>query len=279
VKDRVRFARATDLDNLEFIHATYITHAFPRHTHETYAIGVIEGGVQATLYRGTTHIATAGDICLINPGEVHTGFSPHESGWTYRVFYPDVPVLQQAAEAVSWKRRRAPRFPSPVIRDQALSRRLLRFLKTLERPALSLERESLLLTALSQMVARHAAVADNTARYSPREDQAVGAARDYLEACFTENVTLSTLARIAGISEFHLLRLFRDRMGLPPHAYLIQRRIDHARRLLARRVPIVQVALDTGFSDQSHFTRHFKRILGVTPGEFCRKSNIIQEMA
>lgn len=279
MKDHVRFARAPDLDNLEFIHATYITHAFPRHTHETYAIGVIEGGVQATLYRGTTHIATAGDICLINPGEVHTGFSPHESGWTYRVFYPDVAVLQQAAEAVSLKRGRAPRFPSPVIRDHTLSRRLLRFLKTLERPALSLERESLLLTALSQMVASHAAVADNTARYSPREEQAVGAARDYLEACFTENVTLSTLARIAGISEFHLLRLFRDRMGLPPHAYLIQRRIDHARKLLARRVPIVQVALDTGFSDQSHFTRHFKRILGVTPGEFCRKSNIVQEKA
>jgi AraC-like DNA-binding protein len=150
-------------------------------------------------------------------------------------------------------------------------------LKVLEGPSLSLEKESLLLSSLSQMVVRHARVSDNTARYSRGEEQAVATARDYLEASFTKNVTLSTLARVAGISEFHLLRLFRDSMGLPPHAYLIQRRIDHARKLLARQVPIVEVALETGFSDQSHFTRHFKRILGITPGEYRRKSKNIQE--
>ena len=277
VKDHVRFDRAGDLDDLEFIHATFVNHAFPRHTHETYAIGVIEGGVQATDYRGSTHIATAGDICLVNPGEVHTGYSPHESGWTYRVFYPEVSVLQRAAEAVSLKRGKTPRFSSPVIRDNALSHKLLRFMKVLEVPSLSLEKESLLLSSLSQMVVRHARVSDNTSRYSRGEEQAVATARDYLEAFFTENVTLSTLARVAGISEFHLLRLFRDSMGLPPHAYLIQRRIDHARKLLARQVPIVEVALETGFSDQSHFTRHFKRILGITPGEYRRKSKNVQE--
>jgi AraC-like DNA-binding protein len=277
VKESVRFARVADLDDLEFIRATFVTHAFPRHTHETFAIGVIEGGVQATDYRGATHIATAGDICLINPGEVHTGFSPHETGWTYRVFYPGVPLLEKAAEAVSLKQGRAPHFPSPVIRDKTLFRNLLQFLKSLESSDLSMEKESLLLSALAQMVARHADITDNTGRYSQREERAVRAAREYMEAYFTENVPLSTLARIAGVSEFHLLRLFRAKTGLPPHAYLIQKRIDHARKLLSRQVPIVQVALETGFSDQSHFTRHFKRILGVTPGDYCRKSNRLQE--
>jgi len=277
VKDSVRFARATDLDNLEFIHATFITHSFPRHTHETFAIGVIEGGVQATDYKGTTHIAIAGDICLINPGEVHTGFSPHKWGWTYRVFYPGVSVLKKAAEAVSLKWGRMPYFPSPVIKDEALSRKLLQVLKSLEHSGLSIEKESLLLSALAHMVARHAEVTDNTARYSRKEERAVRVAREYLEAHFTENVALFALARIVGVSEFHLLRLFRDKLGLPPHAYLIQKRIDFAKKLLSRQVPIVQVALETGFSDQSHFTRHFKRILGITPGEYCRKSNFFQE--
>lgn len=86
--DMVRFLRAPDLDDLEFFHATFIRHSFSRHTHETFDIGVIEKGVQATDYKGSTHIAVSDDICLINPGEVHTGFPPHASGWTYRVCYP-----------------------------------------------------------------------------------------------------------------------------------------------------------------------------------------------
>jgi transcriptional regulator GlxA family with amidase domain len=195
----------------------------------------------------------------------------------YRVFYPGVPLLEKAAEAVSLKQGRAPHFPSPVIRDKTLSCNLLQFLKSLESSELSMEKESLLLSALAQMVARHADMTDNTGRYSQREERAVRAAREYMEAYFTENVALSTLARIAGVSEFHLLRLFRAKTGLPPMPTSSRKRIDHARKLLARQVPIVRVALETGFSDQSHFTRHFKRILGVTPGEYCWKSNTLQE--
>ncbi|MEW6665176.1 MAG: helix-turn-helix domain-containing protein [Thermodesulfobacteriota bacterium] len=82
---------------------------------------------------------------------------------------------------------------------------------------------------------------------------------------------------MANLSEFHLLRSFRAVVGLPPHAYLIQRRIDYARSHLSRRLPIVQVGLETGFTDQSHFTRWFKKIVGITPGQYRRHSNSVQE--
>jgi AraC-like DNA-binding protein len=101
---------------------------------------------------------------------------------------------------------------------------------------------------------------------------------EYLDAHFLENVTLSELSDIAGLSVFHFLRLFRATAGLPPHAYLIQRRIDYARGLLSQGFPIVHVGLEAGFADQSHFTRWFMKIVGVTPGHYRRASNSVQEI-
>jgi AraC-like DNA-binding protein len=276
--DFVRFQRAADLDNLEFLHATFVTHSFPRHTHDTFAIGVIEKGVQATYYKGSTHIATCRDICLVNPGEVHTGFSPAAMGWTYRVFYPDPGLLRRVAVQILPHAGELPHFSSPVIKDAPLALDILSFLRTLEYSDLSLERQSRLLSVLAQMISRHA---DRKAP-TPAAQAAHGAVKtslEYLDSRFTENVTLSELSRAAGLSEFHLLRLFRAAVGLPPHAYLIQKRIDHARQLLSEGLPIAQVSLDAGFADQSHFTRAFTRIVGVTPGRYRRNSNCVQDTA
>lgn len=276
--DFVRFQRAADLDNLEFLHATFVKHSFPRHTHDTFAIGVIEKGVQATYYKGSTHIATCRDICLVNPGEVHTGFSPAATGWTYRVFYPNTGLLGTIAAHILPRARELPHFSSPVIRDPALALDILFLLRTLEYSDLSLERHSRLLSVLTHMISRHA---DRKAGAPARQGThgAVKTSLEYLDSRFTENVTLPELSRAAGLSEFHLLRLFRAEVGLPPHAYLIQKRIDHARQLLSEGLPIIQVSLDTGFADQSHFTRTFTRIVGVTPGRYRLNSNSVQDKA
>ncbi len=274
--DIVRFRRAPDLNDLEFLHATFVRHSFPRHTHDTFAIGVIESGVQATHYKGSTHIATASDICLINPGEVHTGYGPHESGWTYRVFYPDAPLLTRVAGELSSRPPELPHFPHPVIRDRRLAVQIHAFLRALEDSNVSLERESLLFSVLAQMIGRHGESAAGGRAVSREGGKAVRTVIEYLDARFADNVTLSRLADMAGMSEFHLLRLFRATVGLPPHAYLIQKRVDYARSLLSRGLPIVSAGLESGFADQSHFTRWFKKIVGITPGQYRRKSNSVQ---
>ena len=79
------------------------------------------------------------------------------------------------------------------------------------------------------------------------------------------------------ISPYHLARLFNSQMGIPPHAYLDSVRIRQARRLLTLGRPILEVALATGFADQSHFTRRFKRTVGVPPGDFVKHRKIVQD--
>ena len=133
-----------------------------------------------------------------------------------------------------------------------------------------LERESRLLEALASLVTRH--VVDKLpARRMGLEHQAVKRTREYLEALPSDNVSLEKLAREAGLSSFHLCRVFREETGLAPHAYQTLMRVRLAKTLLAKRLPISQVAVEVGFYDQAHLTRHFKRIFGVTPGRYLSK--------
>jgi AraC-like DNA-binding protein len=262
-----KFWHAQDIGNVELLRATYITHAFSRHVHEGFAIGVIERGAETFYYRGGTHIAPAGTIVVINPGEVHTGEALDETGWTYRMLYPEAALLRQAASEASGRPRGIPFFPNPVIRDDYLAGLIRKLHFTLEKSDSALERQSHFLETFIQLVLRHA---DNRPVLPPMSGAhpGISQARAFLEAHYSQNVSLEQLSGIAGVSSFHLTRLFRESVGLPPHAYLNQVRIFHAKKLLTLGQPIAEVAFETGFADQSHLTRHFKRIVGVTPGQY-----------
>jgi len=96
--------------------------------------------------------------------------------------------------------------------------------------------------------------------------------RDYLDAQCPRIVTLTEMSRVAALSPFHLVRSFRERIGVPPCRYLLRRRVQRAQVLLARGMPISKAAQEAGFSDQSHLARHFKRIVGMTPGQYAKRA-------
>ncbi len=148
----------------------------------------------------------------------------------------------------------------------------LRLEGTLEASPSMLERESCLLKTLGDLIVRHA---DDhpVASVISRSHRAVKCVRDYLHGCYGNHVTLDQLAQVAQMSPFHLVRLFSKEMGLPPHAYLMQVRIERAKVLLSQGAPIVHVACETGFADQSHFTKRFKRIVGVPPSQYMHESS------
>ena len=139
--------------------------------------------------------------------------------------------------------------------------------RALEAQASVLERESRLLWTLSRLILRYA---DDHPRPHPfaKEHMGIQRVRSYLEENYAQNIALAQLTSIAGLSPFHLLRSFRDQVGLPPHAYQIQTRIIRAKQLLAMGLSCVDTAMAVGFADQSHFTKHFKRIVGVPPGQY-----------
>lgn len=269
LEEKATFWRDPAFNDLELLQATYVTHRFAPHTHEGYAIGVIESGAERFKYRGSSHLAPQGSVVAVNPGEVHTGAAAIERGWSYRMFYPDVSLVQRAASPDETRTLDVPFFPSPVIHDPLLAGMLSQLHLALATSPSTLERESRLTWTFAHLVMRHA---DTHLIERPTRGgrSIVQHVRTYLEDHATENVSLDQLADLVRLSPFHLLRVFRETVGLPPHSYLTQLRVTRAKRLIASSMPLAEVAGAVGFSDQSHLTRHFKALVGVTPGQYAR---------
>ena len=93
--------------------------------------------------------------------------------------------------------------------------------------------------------------------------------REYVDVHLSENINLTMLAAVAGLSMHHFAREFKQSFGVTPHFYLTQKRVERAQEMLAQTdLSLSEIAYATGFSDQSHLARHFRHILGTTPREF-----------
>jgi AraC-like DNA-binding protein len=205
---------------------------------------------------------------VINPGQVHWGGPAEARGCTYRIFYPDCAVVQAVLDSVDEAWPGVPYFGLSRICDRTLAQRLHHLFNTLETGASSpLESDSYLTTTLTHLITHYANPSPQLPRIGP-EKQAIQQVRDYLETHYSQNIALQELADLVQFKPLRLLRTFRKELGLPPHAYLVQVRVTQAKVMLAQGYPIIEVALHTGFADQSHLTRHFKRFVGVTPGQY-----------
>ena len=177
-------------------------------------------------------------------------------------------MMQQVAAEVT-VRNALPFFACAVIRDESLRERLLRFHRAVAEGASRLSVESTLIDALVHLIQRYAD--DRRSRSCGlHERTAVRRAREYIEGHFDADVSLRELAKLVHLSPFYFARAFQKEVGLPPHAYLENVRVKYARELLLRGVPITDVSAAVGYSDQSHLTNRFKRLLGMTPGQVAR---------
>jgi len=258
----------TVMPGLSLLKATFTTQRFPRHSHEHFVVCVNLAGAHSSWYRGATVTIPEGGIGVVNAGEVHTGERRSSTPWCYRAFYPSPQVLQDIASEWTGRPAPVPAFPGVVIQDPDLTARLCRTHRVCEQAVDPLEVDVEVMAAFGLLVAAHAE--GGLPCPSPRRERdAVRRAREFLHANLAGGPQLADLASLTGLSRFHLLRVFRAETGLPPHEYLTQLRIERAKQLLSAGVPISNVAVAVGFSDQSHLTRRFKRLMGVTPGQYA----------
>lgn len=235
-----------------------------RHAHAEYQLGVGFDMRGEYAYRGARWAVPVGRLVVLHPGEPHGVRDPEARPGTvrYRMMYLDEALVAEAARALHGPRASAPFFADPVLPDPAL---VSAFLAATAGGGDALARES----ALAAFLGRLAAAASPSAPPSgPPPGAGLLRARDYLLDHLSGPVTLGELSEVAGLSPFHLVRAFRRRFGMPPHAFQVQARVERAKRLLAEGVPPSTAALEAGFYDQSHFGRHFHRLAGVTPGRY-----------
>jgi AraC-like DNA-binding protein len=268
-----RYYRLPDASDLEVLHARFVEHRFARHSHEYFVVSYIEEGVQAYHYRQARHVTPAGQMFLVNAGEPHTGEPASEQGYVYRTMYPRASLLQQVAAEVTGSHT-LHLFDEAVIDDPVLVQLLRQFHSALIDSAPCLCSESLLRSALEHLIVRYGSPRP-LVRSVGRERPGVRRAREYLHANYSRDVPLRALAEAANLSPFHLARAFVREVGHPPHVYLDMIRVQRARVLLAGGSSIADVATAVGYADQSHLTRRFKRLLGMTPGQFARGTGTV----
>ena len=265
--DAVRFWREPRYDGLECLSATFRTHRYVPHTHETYAVAAVLEGCETFNHRGARRYAQAGTLAVVCPDELHDG-EPVGPGFVYRTLYPSIELMRAIAEDMSDRPvSGTPGFAMSVVSDPDLAREMADLHATLDNPDKAiLERDTRLNAFFGNLLARHGGI--DARPVIGREGGPVARARDYLDANFAREVSLDELAGVARLNRAHLVRAFRKEIGTTPHAYLLDRRFRAARRMLAAGESAAEVALACGFCDQSHLNRVFKARMGVTPGAF-----------
>ncbi|NEZ66417.1 AraC family transcriptional regulator [Leptolyngbyaceae cyanobacterium CCMR0082] len=245
----------------------------PKHCHPEYQLGFSQDTNGGYFYRGGGHPVPMGHFSLLHSGEVHA--TTRKQTWleqyrTYWMLYIHPDRLSEVFTALSGSSTGLPFFDNPVIYDRTLATQFLQFFGTFQQQTSTLERTTLLSICLNQLIQRHAE--QRVVPQIPKRDRhRVQQVQDYLMAHLTENVSLDQLAQLVGLSPYHLHHIFQQEVGMAPHQYQIQARVNRAKQLLHQGLSLRQVAEDAGFSDQSHLTRQFKRFLQVTPGRYLRQ--------
>lgn len=265
--EEVRFARDEDLGGLEVRLARYKDFAFANHWHDCFSIGAALNGGSLCIRNRDNSVIRTGQLCLLNPGQVHSGVPARDVGITYLMFYVDPEEMRRVATRVTGRDDGCPEFRSVISADPELFQAMLRLDRAVFGKGGLLTRESLSLSALAELLVRNGHLRPD-ARRDGDEPGAVSRAREYLADNLSGPVSLDDLARAAGLSAYHLLRVFKKAVGVTPHAWFTQLRVERARRLLLQGVSPAEAALATGFYDQSHFTNTFRRFMGVTPRRY-----------
>lgn len=243
---------------------------FTKHFHDTYTIGLTHGGFFKSINESQTTLSYKNSTRIINPGEVHYGDS---NSWKYTNFYPSIALVSEIYEQV-FLEKQIPIFQKHIIEDLTLYNLLLNFFYSTYENQDKIKIETDLIYALSYLIKNYTS---STKKYEPLfEDKIiVKHSIEYIKDAIETNLSLDELALNVNLSKYHFLRVFKERIGLTPHQYILTYRVQRGKELILKGTQLNEVASVTGFSDQSHFIRSFKKIYGYLPSSLKEKSNFI----
>ncbi|MFN2510900.1 MAG: helix-turn-helix domain-containing protein [Pyrinomonadaceae bacterium] len=264
-RESITHWRLDDVAGIEF-RSGVVTEPYPRHWHEEYQFCFIQTGGGELFYRGIHHDTPATSLFIVHPGEVHSNET--RVGCSFRSIYVDPELIRRTVSSICDGEQSLPFFSDPMIFDEEVIGSYLRLHVSPENSGTA-EREEATLDLVSRLVARYAQTRLEMSAPG-NEPTAVQTAREYIAAHHDRNITSGELARLVNLSPFHLNRVFTREIGMPPHAFQMQVRVAAAKRLIQNGQPLASVAATTGFADQSHFIRHFKRLMKITPGEYLK---------
>ncbi len=243
---------------------------FSKHFHNTYTIGLTHDGIFKSRYEKKIIYSYKQSSKIINPGEVHSGDS---NSWKYTNFYPSIELVSEVYEQIFFEKK-IPIFAEHIINDINLYNLLLKFFISIYNNEDKMIIETNMINALSYLIKNYV---QGTKKYdfSFNNNEIINNSIYYIKDRLDSNISLNDLAINSNISKYHFLRVFKNSMGITPHQYILTQRIEKSKNLILEGMNISSAAYSTGFSDQSHLIRSFKKIYGYTPNDFKQNSNFV----
>ncbi len=255
------------LDGLEMLAATYRDHAYALHTHPTYVFGVVTEGVERFRVGRTGNLATPGSILVVNPEEPHDGEKGCDDGWSYRTCYPSVELMREIADDLGLPD--VPLFRSAVLPAPDLAEAFAAAHATAALGDGEIEdTERAMLTVLAGIVRRFGDRPADRPADQPGARRRLALYDALIGDDLAASIPLSRLADVGGVTRFQVIRDFKCTAGMTPGQYVRDRRVRRACELIGAGLPLAAIASDAGFADQSHLTRAFKTVKGVTPAAY-----------
>ncbi len=241
-----------------------IVQPFPNHFHDYYVIGFVEDGERALSCKNQEHAVKKGDVLLFNPGDSHACVQSGGGALDYRGINITKEVMLDLAEEVTG-RRELPGFSQNVISDGEVTCCLRPLHELVMKGSREFGKEENLLLLVSLLIQKYGRPFESCV---PECREEIERACAFMERHYAEHLDLDQICRCAGLSKSALLRAFAKSKGVTPYSCLVNLRVGKARKLLEQGVPPVEAALRSGFSDQSHFTNWFSRLIGLPPGSY-----------
>lgn len=241
-----------------------IVQPFPNHFHEYYVIGFVEEGERVLSCKNREYIIEKGSIVLFHPGDNHACVQRDEGTLDYRGFHISKETMLDVSEEVTGKREQ-PGFSRNVIYDAEITYYLRLLHEMIMNGAGGFEKEEIWLFLISALIRKYG---QPFANCIPECRQEIEKACEFMKAHYAEQICLEQICRYATLSKSTLLRAFTKSKGVTPYRYLENIRVDEAKKLLCQGISPLEAAIQTGFSDQSHFTNYFSRFIGIAPGVY-----------
>ena len=246
---------------IEAYHFEGIMQKFPNHFHEYYVFGFVASGRRFLTCKNREYTIGSGDLVLFNPLDNHACEQADDRALEWRCLNIEKDVMRRTAAEITGKDY-LPVFTSTVIRQSDAVPVLGELHEMIMKETKDFNKEETFYFFIEQLISDYTKPVTETLAHVSGEIQT---ACEHMERNYAETITLADLSKVSGLNKYTLLRNFTMQRGITPYQYLSTIRINKAKKLLGAGIPPIETALQSGFTDQSHFTRFFKNFIGLTP--------------
>ncbi len=241
-----------------------IVQPFPNHFHEYYVLGLVGEGERLLFCNNKKSQLKKGSILLFNPEDTHGCRQNDERTFAYRCFNISRKRMLELTEEITGKRK-LPLFSRNVFYHAEIMYYFYELHEKIMNGASDFEKEEGILFLISALIRNYGRFCETAL---PECGEQVKKACEFMREQYGERISLEELCRHAGLSKSTLLRAFIKEKGISPYRYLEAVRVNEAKILLEKGIPPADVACQTGFFDQSHFTHYFNKLIGISPGAY-----------